>query len=200
MDNSQELKNSIDKNKKSKVWFFTPYSFEGKLFEAYDQYMSLLQNQNDWVVFMDGDALFFHSNFGHLIQEYIEKYPNTGMFTCYTNRIGTRTQIYDRELFDVDSVKYNFLKADFLLKDKPLESTVLNTPISGFLMVIKRATWKKINKELKQSLKSNQLLHVDYAISNILIEKKYTIRRMDSILVFHYYRFVEGNASNRGLI
>jgi len=200
MNNPQELKNTIDKNKKTKVWFFTPYSFEGKLFEAYDQYMSLVKNPNDWVVLMDGDALFFHPNFGHLIQAYIEKYPKTGLFTSYTNRIGTRTQIYDRELFDVDSIKYNFLKADFLLKDKPLESTVITTPISGFLMVIKRATWEKISKELKQSLESNQLLHVDYAISNILIKNKHPIRRMDSILVFHYYRFVEGNASNRGLI
>lgn len=181
------------------VWFFTPYSFEGRLFEAYNQYMSLIKDPDDWAVFTDGDTLFFHSDFGHIVRDYIEKYPDTGMFTCYTNRIGTKSQLYDDKLKEIDSIKYNFLIADYLRREKEGGTTQINSPVSGFLMIIKRKTWDLIKNELKLILKNKRLLDVDYAICSILIEKGYSIRRMDAVLMFHYYRFVERSPYNRGL-
>lgn len=80
------------------IWFFTPYSFNGKLFDAYDQYMKLIINPEDWVAFTDGDALFFHPDFGDMIREYIQTYPDTGIFVCFANRSGTRKQLYDEKL------------------------------------------------------------------------------------------------------
>ena len=68
------------------IYFFTPYSFEKKLFEAYDGYMDLVPNDNDWVCFLDGDTFFFENNFGHQIREYTERYPEAGMFTSYASR------------------------------------------------------------------------------------------------------------------
>lgn len=179
------------------IWFFTPYSFEGRLFDAYDQYMSLINDPDDWVVFTDGDTLFFHSNFGHIIRDYTEKYPDTGLFTCYANRIGTKSQLYNDKLREIDSIKYNFLIADYLLKEKQGETTQINSLVSGFFMVIKCRTWNLIKEELKLILKDKQLLDVDYAISKVLTQKGFIIRRMDAVLMLHYYRFVEGTALNR---
>ncbi len=177
----------------------SPYSFEGRLFNAYDQYMSLIKNPDDWAVFTDGDTLFFHSDFGHLIREYIDSYPDTGMFTCYTNRIGTGSQLYDNKLMEIDSIKYNFLIADHLRRERKGKITQINSPVSGFFMVIKRKTWAEIKNELKLVMKNKRLLGVDYAISNILMQKGFVIRRMDAVLMLHYYRFVEGTSFNRGL-
>ena len=64
------------------IWFFTPYSFEGNLFDTYDRYFSFVKNTEDWVVLTDGDTFFFYSNFGHIIQNCIERYPDTGFFTA----------------------------------------------------------------------------------------------------------------------
>jgi len=54
-----------------------------KLFESYDLYMSLVVNHKDWVVFMDGDTLFFQSNLGHLIKDYIDQYPTVCLFATF---------------------------------------------------------------------------------------------------------------------
>jgi cellulose synthase/poly-beta-1,6-N-acetylglucosamine synthase-like glycosyltransferase len=181
------------------IWFFTPYSFEGKLFEAYDQYMSLIRDTDDWVVFSDGDTLFFHSDFGHMVRDYTEKYPDTGMFTCFTNRIGTKSQLYNKELFEIDSIKYNFLIAEHIRSENYGKATKTQLPVSGFFIAIRHRTWMAIKEELKLILRDKQILDVDYALSNLLLAKGYTIRRIDNLLILHYYRFVEGNPSNRGI-
>lgn len=181
------------------IWFFTPYSFEGKLFEAYDRYMNLITDPQDWVVFTDGDALLFHSDFGNMIKDYIEKYPDTGMFVCFANRIGNKDQLYSRNLFEIDSIKYNFLVADNLRREHHGKTTVLNSFASGFLMVIQRRTWSLIRKKAKQLAKEKLLLDVDFIITSIIREKRMAIRRMDGLLMLHYYRFVEGTPQNRGI-
>jgi hypothetical protein len=68
------------------IYYFTPYSFSKKLFDAWDDYMDLVRNSDDWVCMMDGDTLFLLSDFGHQMEEYINKYPDTGLFTCYASR------------------------------------------------------------------------------------------------------------------
>ncbi len=45
--------------------------------------MNLVRDPNDWVCMRDGDTMFMLPNWGHQIKHYIEKYPDTGLFTCY---------------------------------------------------------------------------------------------------------------------
>ena len=181
------------------IWFFTPYSFEGKLFDAYDQYMGLINDPEDWVVLTDGDALFFHSDFGNVIRNHILKYPDTGMFVCYANRTGTQGQEYSEKLTEIDSIKYNFLIADHLRRENKARSTAINCLVSGFLMAVRKKTWALICGEVRQRVKDRFLLGIDYTIASCILEHGMTIRRMDDLLMLHYYRFVEGNPKNRGI-
>jgi hypothetical protein len=181
------------------IWFFTPYSFEMKLFGAYDLYMSLIVNHEDWVVLMDGDTLFFQPNFGHLLKDYIDRYPNTGMFVCFTNRIGCREQQFSNDLSAVDSLQVHYKTADFLYNNHHGEVTELHAPISGFMMVLQKKTWNIIKKELRERTKKNFLLRVDREIASVLLEKGMSIRRMDGLFMLHYYRMIEGTADKRGI-
>lgn len=181
------------------VWFFTPYSFEGKLFEAYDQYMDLINAPDDWGVLTDGDALFFHPDFGNVIRDHILKYPDTGMFVCYANRTGTQGQEYNEKLADIDSIKYNFLVADRLHRENSGQSTAINCLVSGFLMAVQKKTWMLIREEVRLRVKDRFLLGVDYTIAASILRRGMTIRRMDDLFMLHYYRFVEGNPENRGI-
>lgn len=181
------------------IWFFAPYSFEGKLFEAYDRYMSLIKNPEDWIVVMDGDTLFFQSNFGHMIEDYINHYPDTGMFVCFANRIGCKEQLYSDDLSEVDSIRKQYLVAEFLHKNHHCEVTELQSPTSGFMMAIQQKTWGKIRDKLEEKTKDNFLLRVDRLLASVLLEKKMPIRRMDGVFMLHYYRMVEGSKEKRGL-
>lgn len=181
------------------IWFFTPYSFEGKLFEAYDMYMSLIEEADDWVIMMDGDTLFFQPNFGHILKDYFDRYPDTGMFVCFTNRIGNKDQQYSPDISTVESIRLQYLLAEFLNQNHHGEVTELQSPTSGFMMAIQQKTWKKIREELKVKTMDNFLLRVDRMIASLLLEKKIPIKRMDGFYMLHYYRMVEGSKETRGI-
>jgi len=55
------------------IYFFTPYAFNRKLFDAWDHYMNLVSNPQDWICMMDGDVAFFRNDFGH----HMEKWKST---------------------------------------------------------------------------------------------------------------------------
>ena len=71
---------------------------------------------------------------------------------------------------------------------------IINSPVSGFLMVLKRKVWE----EVKYS-ENLQLLHVDWDFSKRLEAKGYSIGLMKGVYVFHYYRLKEGAESIRHL-
>lgn len=104
--------------------------------------MSLVVNNEDWVVLMDGDTLFFQSNFGHLIKDYIDQYPDTGMFVCFTNRIGCREQQFSDDLSIVDSLLIHYKIADFLCNNHHGEVTDLHS--SSYFWIYDDPTEKKM--------------------------------------------------------
>jgi len=67
------------------IYFFTLYSFNFKLLDAFTDFIELL-NLDDWVVIMDGDTIFLQPDFGHQIQRHIEFHPEAGLFTCRASR------------------------------------------------------------------------------------------------------------------
>ncbi|MDP3445489.1 MAG: hypothetical protein Q8T08_21735, partial [Ignavibacteria bacterium] len=128
-----------------------------------------------------------------------DKYSDTSMFVCFTNRIGNKQQKYSDDLSEVDSIRMQYLVAEFLYKNHHCEVTDLQTPTSGFMMAIQQKTWCLIRDELEEKTKDNFLLRIDRMIATILLDKKMSIRRMDGLFMLHYYRMVEGNKEKRGL-
>jgi hypothetical protein len=173
------------------IYYFTPYSLNKKLFEAYDDCMALLKD-DDWACFLDGDTLFFESNFGHQVQEYVEKYPDTGLFTCYSSRCGYGYMVPPGTMQDSDSIIYHRKRSKEIYQKYHLQVLELNQHIAGHLMCIKKNTWMQIREDLMRVTDGANLLGVDTQITNKMLKHGFRILLMQGIYLMHYYRLMEG--------
>lgn len=174
------------------IWFFTPYSFEKKLFEAWDKYMDMVDNPEDWVCMMDGDVLFLLADFGHQMQEYIDKYPDTGLFTTYASR--AHRQEYIRKGCDENnpSILYHYDNAVRCRNTLHLMVKTLGKPALGHVMLIKKSTWMMIRDRVRELTVENKILGVDVRISKAISELNMSQLLMRGIYVLHYFRFKHG--------
>jgi len=170
------------------IWFFTPYSFDKKLFEAYDAYMQLITDPNDWGCLMDGDMAFLLADFGHEIQEYIDKYPDTGMFISYASRSPYGHQIAPGVNADSDSIKTIFENTLRLRETDHLKVVEQKKLNCAPILIIKKATWDKYRNEIAQRANSANIQAVDSAISNTLTKNGEKTLLMAGMQVYHYYR------------
>lgn len=174
------------------IWYFTPYSFEKRLFEAWDQYMNLVTDSEDWVCMMDGDIAFLNSDFGHQIQEYIDKYPDAGLFTCYASRSRTPWMMPANHIFSNSNILDHKRKANIYAKKFRAQVEEINDRVTGHLMVIKKSTWATVRNEVKEKTRDKNILSVDSVISRQILQSGLKILLMKGIYVFHYYRHLEG--------
>lgn len=170
------------------IYFFTPYSFRKKLFEAYDDYMKLIPNDDDWGCLMDGDMAFLLSDFGNQIEDYITKFPDTGLFTCYGSRCPYGHQVKAGVNQNTDSIRTIYDNTVRLRQNDHLKVTQINRRIAGHLMVIRKRTWMKYREEIAAHAENANIQAVDTAISDILLKHQEKILLMEGLQVFHYYR------------
>ncbi|NQU87941.1 MAG: hypothetical protein HQ541_19505 [Mariniphaga sp.] len=170
------------------VWFFTPYSFQKKLFTAYDNYMNLIANPNDWVCFLDGDTSFLLPDFGHQIQQYIDKYPGTGMFTCYASRCHYSVQVRKGTDMANPDILYHYMQALTTFNSFHGKVKEIDRKVAGHLLVIQKKTWIQIRDQVKKSSTHNKILGVDSKISNAILTAGLKIRLMRGIYIFHFLR------------
>jgi GT2 family glycosyltransferase len=174
------------------IYFFTPYSFEKKLFEAFDHYMGLVKDPEAWVCFLDGDTAFLRSDFGHKIKEYTEKYPDTGLFTCYASRCHYEIQTVTDGNMEDPSILFHKDIADNQAEHHQGKVIEINRRIAGHLMVIKKGTWTRIRGGVLERTRDKQILGVDSKISYAILNAGLKIRLMRSIYILHYLRMKEG--------
>jgi GT2 family glycosyltransferase len=177
---------------KPTIYYFTPYSFEKNIGDAYNQYMELLPNDEDWACFIDGDAMFLIPDFGHVIADVVERYPDTGMFTAYTNRVANRQQLYRGKFSDNADIRYHRNIARVCKEVNHHNVTDLQLPISGVIMVIQKKTWKEFPF-------SEGMLGVDNDISRRMLQSGRKVQLMQGIYMLHYYRFNEGREHTKHL-
>ena len=173
------------------LYFITPYSFEEKLFEIIDQTMNLVAD-NDWICFTDGDTAFLRNDFGHRIMEYIQKFPDTGLFTCYASRCHYSFQVPKATEMNNSSILYHKRMANEIHNKLHLKVKEIDRRIAGHLMLIKKSTWILIRKEVAKKAVDKNILGVDTKISNAIINNNLKIRLMRGIYIFHYCRLAEG--------
>ncbi len=175
-----------------KIYYFTPYALNKNLGAEYNHYMNLLERDQDWACFVDADVMFLTPDFGQQIHDIVKKYPNTGMFTATTNRVGTIKQRYKGELSKNPDIRYHKRLAMRLQKSNYDKVEDLYCRISGLIMVIQKKTWKKVKFP-------EGLLGVDYEFSNELHYNGFNILLMKGVYVLHYYRLLEGRCSIKHL-
>jgi len=146
--------------------------------------MSLLPNDDDWGCLMDLDTMFLTSNVGHQLEEIVKKYPNTGLFTAITNRVGLKEQCY-RGNIDNDPNILNWKRvAKQLQENKWMEMRELKHPISGHLMMVKKSVWKAVGGFPEVG----KILAIDNSFSKRVLDHNLEIQLMEGVFVFHFYR------------
>lgn len=169
------------------IYYVVPYSLTKNIGEAYNQYMKLLPHDSDWLCIMDGDIMFLNFDWGHIIQEAVDKKPDAGLITCYTNRISkTKMQLYGEESSDI---LVHRLIAKQLDAEHRGEMRKIDRRISGFLMVIQKKTWREMGGF---PAIPGQILDIDGLISRKILSLGKHIYLMEGLYVLHYYRMAEG--------
>lgn len=172
------------------IHFETPYSFNKNFFDAIDKCFEKTSNE-DWLCIRDGDTMFLQPDYGHIIKEYIDKYPDTGLFTCITNRCHYACQRLNREVMEVTNIVSHHIIANEVYCKNRLKISQVKRRIAGHLMIIKKSTWMKIRKEVQRKVirQNKKILGVDTKISNAMIKHNFPIRIMLGLYIFHYMRF-----------
>lgn len=170
-----------------KIHVKTPFAEDKNLGRAYNEAFEDLE-ERDWVCLKDHDVLFLTPDAINLMYEYVRSFPETGIFTCYTNRIHplSADQLLDGRVNENTCIKYHSERA-YNQKRFGITVTEINHPISGFLMLVSKKTWR----EIKFS-EAGKCLGVDNDFSANVLERGKKIYRMESLYVFHLYRLMHG--------
>jgi GT2 family glycosyltransferase len=170
-----------------KVHIIKPYDLEKNLGRAYNEEISKVPD-GDWVCLCDLDTSFLTPDAGYILHEYVKMYDFAGMMTCFTNRIHplAKDQLLDGLLSDNVSMDYHVQRA-YNQKRELFKVTEIKHEVSGFLMLISKATWNG----LKFS-ETGKCLGVDNDYSFKLLLAGRQILRMDGLYVWHTYRLKNG--------
>lgn len=167
------------------IYTYIPYAPKSKKLDlgwAYNNFMNLV-NDDDWVLFLDHDVFFTTMNWFSQIEDIIEKYPEYGVFTCLTNRIGEPTQKLKGVDTENHDVKYH-RKLGKEIQENKYDDVIEfpNRVLSGFFILIKKETWKKIGGFKPGFLGVDNRLHQDCNVNNI------KVGLMNGVYVYHWYR------------
>ena len=178
------------------IYFFTPYAQDKDLGRAYNDYVKLILNLNDWVCFIDGDFAMLTPDFGHQLQEIINSYPSIGLFTCYVNRVGNLKQCYRGQLSEDPNI-LNHRKIALALSRGENRTKIkeISNPISGHLMLFKKETWQTVGGFPE----GRGILSVDNTFSNRIAKKGFKIAIMEGVYCFHFYRMDTGRSDRSHL-
>ncbi len=176
------------------IHYPTPYRRDKNLGKAYNAEFEKV-DLNDWVCLRDLDTLFLTQDAPNIIENYTEQFPQTGIFTCYTNRISplAKDQLFDKRLFNETNI-VRFLKSAENIKQNNTVQEI-TTPISGMLMVISKRTWLKFPFP-----EDGKCLGVDNIYSKTILDSGLKIYRMNAILIWHSYRILNGVANRKHLL
>lgn len=173
------------------IYYATPFSIEKNLAKVYNEYVNrLTQYEDDWVFFLDGDCMFLTSDWGKQIQDLINKYPDTGIFTAITNRSGNLQQCYNRIRGSNPNILNHYRIAQELKQNKYWDVKEINRVISGHMFGFSRKTWQQVNG-FDEGI--DKILKVDNRFSHKVLQTGKKILLMEGIYVFHLYRMWSNN-------
>lgn len=171
------------------IHYFIPYSTDGDLGKAYNYYARLVENPEDWICFIDADAMIgLIPKYGHHLQEIINKYPDTGLFTTYTNRVGCLEQCYNGIISENSNILYHKQLAKDLVVRNNGKVKEINKVISGMIMIFKKSTFDRVGGFPE----TGGILAIDNKFSKRILNNGLKIRLIESMYLFHFYRLDTG--------
>lgn len=173
------------------IYYCTPFSIEKNLGKAFNDYVKRLTiRPDDWIFLLDGDTSFLDPFWGKHISDLVHKYPHTGIFTCYTNRVGNLLQCHKFKRSDDSNMINHFRIAQQLKQNYYWNVREINHIISGHLMGFSRKTWEDVGGFTENP---GEILKVDNRFSKRVLNSGRKILLMEGVYLFHYYRLHELN-------
>jgi GT2 family glycosyltransferase len=174
-----------------KVFHMIPWNTDKNIGRAYNEMMFLV-GDNDWVCFIDGDAVHTSHFFGKRIEDVITSNPEYSMFTCMTNRVGRPYQIPANVDTKSNDQKYHREFGDLLWDKNGVN--VLNITdrpnLSGVMILIKKTMWETVG-----GFKEKKMITIDGDMHQRVKCSEGKVGLMRGIYVQHWYR--GGNAQNK---
>lgn len=166
-----------------KIHVCTPFDLDKNLGVAYNEEFARCPD-DDWLCVIDYDVMFLSPNSIPIMYQYINLFPDAGMFTCRTNRIHSlqNCQLVEDVPSENDSIRYWIEQAKEREKRVP-ETSIITMPISGFLMLVSKKVW--IHNKI---FVSGKCLGVDNEFSAKILRSGKKILCMEGLLVWHTYR------------
>lgn len=169
------------------IHILKPFRPDKNLGRAYNEAMQMIPD-GEWACLCDLDTCFLSPDAGTVLHEYVKRFPDTGLFTCYTNRVHELAveQLYAGRISDNLDMRHHHEIAE--VQKKHLYSvTPIDHPISGYLMMVKKEVWKET-----KFMEGHGCLGVDNFFSAAILAKGLKILRMDGLYLWHSYRIMNG--------
>jgi GT2 family glycosyltransferase len=156
-----------------------PFEPLGRLGEDYNRIME--ESRQEWVLFKDHDLLIFHPNWYLICQQAIKRYPDSGIFTIFTNNIGCRKQRLRRAPLPGRSMLQhkNFAKKIWHKNGYSI-SEIKGCLISGFFMLTSKTAWKMAGK-----FRGTGLFGEDTEYHRKITRAGLKCRRLDGLYALH---------------
>ncbi len=164
---------------------YAPKDYHKDIGRVYNEYMELLPSDEDWACFLDHDAMFTTTDWYTQMEEIIAENPEYGLLTAITNRIGnTEQRVAGIDYDNHDMCYHRRIGTMAQEQDRTTVTDVSKTrTISGVVMLVKKAVWKKAGGFTGGFLKVDN----DFHQRVISIGEKVGI--MKGVYVYHWYRF-----------
>lgn len=162
------------------IRYILAYSIDKNFGGAINQAVQDIQNDDAWVVLLDGDSMFLTPDYGVRIHDALalegDKY---GLLGCYTNRLNGLHQLHNHRISDDFDVR-NHHKIALSYTAVGIKET--NKSIAGMFMCFQKKTWRMVGK-----FKENDLAF-DTLFSRAVRARGMKLGLIKNLYLFHLYR------------
>jgi len=163
------------------IHYSTPYSRNKDIAAAYNEFCSLVPNDEDWIVLRDADSLMLTPDWGTLIEDSINKNGHEyGLIGCYTNRLKKTHQLHNRQLSNNHDIKTHYQIALEYAAKEPKINDNGKLLIAGLFMAFQKKTWRKVGGFNGFAFDTN--------FANAMHKHGLKIGLMNNLYIYHWYR------------
>jgi GT2 family glycosyltransferase len=167
-----------------KIYYRQIFRTDKNIGAGYNEEMELAPD-GSWVCFTDGDTCQVITDYGKHLEEYITRYPNVGLFTCMTNRVGQGYHLLNGRMDTNHDMLHHKRIAGQVVGNSKYRLDILNNidaPLSGHLMLINKDVWKMVGGFI------DGCLGVDNDIHQKCIRFGISVGLMRDFYLYHFYR------------
>lgn len=178
------LSKFTSKKKDAVIFEGTPYGPNLQYGRAINEFCEQAP-KDSWIIIRDRDTMYLEDN-GQQIIDIANRYPDTGVFGCMTNRLGLNWQLPDGKISDDPNIINHKLIATHLKAKHNTECATLGTCVAGLFLMFKKSTWERVKFREGNIIQND--IYFDWDFVSRILTLGMPIRLMLGVYLFHYYR------------